>query len=110
MHLFFLEKRIITLSPPAHIKLDTTVHTKSHHFSLSSSRLYLFIYCLLHHTHFHHVMASEADQALLTAGNVITDDTKTASGVESEVVVASSSSNATIEKMVKKDVPTMTDY
>jgi hypothetical protein len=31
---FFLGKRIITLSPAVHIKLNATVHAKSHHFSL----------------------------------------------------------------------------
>jgi hypothetical protein len=33
----FLGKRIVTLSPAAHIKLNATVHTKSHHFSLLPS-------------------------------------------------------------------------
>jgi hypothetical protein len=42
----FLGKEIITLSPAVHIKLDTTMHAKSHHFSLSSLLLFhLLIYC-----------------------------------------------------------------
>jgi hypothetical protein len=57
----FLEKRIITLSPVAHIKLDTTVHAKSHHFSLLPSILLLFIHCLLHRTCFHTTMTDETN-------------------------------------------------
>jgi hypothetical protein len=55
-------------------------------------------------------MTTEPDQTLLATGNIIVDDAKTASGVESDAVVASSSSNATVEKMAKTDVPVMTDY
>jgi hypothetical protein len=86
------------------------VHTKSHSFSLSPSRLCLFINCLLHHTNFPRALASETNQTLLAVGNIIVDDAKAASLAESDVVVASSSSNAATEKMMKKDVPVMTDY
>jgi hypothetical protein len=54
-------------------------------------------------------MASESDQTLLAIGNA-TADAKTISGVESDVAVVSSSSNAAIEKMAKKDVPMLTNY
>jgi hypothetical protein len=40
MHLF-LGKEIITLLPTMHIKLNTTMHTRSHHFSLLPSSLLL---------------------------------------------------------------------
>jgi hypothetical protein len=54
-------------------------------------------------------MASESDQTLLATGNA-TADAKTISGVESDVAMVSSSSNAAIEKMAKKDVPMLTNY
>jgi hypothetical protein len=66
--------------------------------------------CLLHRTHFTHAMASKTEQTLLTTGNVIVDDAKTASRAESGIAVTSSTSNAAVEKMVKKDIPMMTNY
>jgi hypothetical protein len=55
-------------------------------------------------------MAGEAYQTLHAAGEIIIDDTKTAYGVESNVLAASSSSNAAIEKMANKDTPMLSDY
>jgi hypothetical protein len=55
-------------------------------------------------------MASKTEQTLLTAGNVIVDDAKTTSRAESGIAVTSSTSNAAVEKMVKKDIPMMTNY
>jgi hypothetical protein len=49
------------------------------------------------------------EQTLLVAGNIAAN-TKTISGVESDVAAASSSSNAVVEKMARKDVPVWTDY
>jgi hypothetical protein len=54
-------------------------------------------------------MAHESNQTLLVAGDA-TADTKTLSGAESDIAVASSSSNASIEKMARKDVSMLTDY
>jgi hypothetical protein len=42
----FLGKQIVTLSPVMHIKLNTTVHARSHHFSPLPSSL-LLSYSLL---------------------------------------------------------------
>jgi hypothetical protein len=106
----FLGKQIITLSFAMHIKLSAAVHARSHHFSPSPSSLCFLIYCLLHRTNFPHAMASKTDQTLLAAGNVTVDDTKIVFWVESGIAAASSSSNAAIEKMAKKDVPMLTDY
>jgi hypothetical protein len=55
-------------------------------------------------------MAGEADQTLHATGEIIIDDTKTASRVESNILAASSSSNAAIEKMANKDTPMLSDY
>jgi hypothetical protein len=55
-------------------------------------------------------MARKIDQTLLAASNVIVDDTKIVFWVESGIAASSSSSNAAIEKMAKKDVPMLTDY
>jgi hypothetical protein len=86
------------------------MHVKFHRFSLSPSSLFFLIYYLLHHTQFPYAMASETNQTLLVVGNVPADDAKTASGAESDIAVASSSSNATIENMLKKDILVLTDY
>jgi hypothetical protein len=109
MHLY-LGKRIITLSPAMHIKLTTTVHAKSHNFLLLLQISYFLIYYLLHCTHFPCAMASEADQTLLTTGDAAAVDTKMVSGMESDTVTTSSSSNVAVVKIVKKDVPMLTDY
>jgi hypothetical protein len=54
-------------------------------------------------------MAGESDQTLLATGDAAAN-AKMISGVESDVVVASSSSNVVVEKMVKKNAPTLTDF
>jgi hypothetical protein len=77
--------------------------------TLAFKSLTLPFTALLHLTHSPYVMASESDQTLLATGNA-TADAKTISGVESDVAVVSSSSNAAIEKMAKKDVPMLTNY
>jgi hypothetical protein len=64
---------------------------------------------LLHCTHYSCTMAGESDQTLLTVGDATTD-TKTISGAESDVAATSCSCNATIEKVVRKDIPVLTDY
>jgi hypothetical protein len=83
----------------AHIKLDTTVHAKSHRFSLLHSSL-LLSPC---------TMTVESHQTLLVAGDAVAN-TMTISDAESDIAATSSSSNTAIEKMVKKDVPVLTDY
>jgi hypothetical protein len=63
-----------------------------------------------HRTHFPHTMASETDQALHAAGDAATADAMTVSGVESDIVATSSSSNVATEKTANKDMPVLTDY
>jgi hypothetical protein len=54
-------------------------------------------------------MADESAQTLLAAGDAAAN-AKTISGVDSDVATTSSSSNAAVEKMVKKGIPLLTDY
>jgi hypothetical protein len=55
-------------------------------------------------------MAGETDQTLHVTGEAITDEIKTASRVESDVQVASSSSNVVVEKIANKTTPMLSDY
>jgi hypothetical protein len=55
-------------------------------------------------------MAGETDQTLHVTGEAIADEIKTASRVESNVQVASSSSNVVVEKMANKTTPMLSDY
>jgi hypothetical protein len=55
-------------------------------------------------------MAGEADQILCATDEPIVGENKSASGVESDDLVTSSSSNAVIVKMVNKTIPDMSDY
>jgi hypothetical protein len=106
----FLGKQIITLSPTAHIKLNAIVHIKSHCFSLFAFKSFTFPFtALLHRIQSSCTTANESAQTLLAAGDTAAN-AKTISGAESDVAVASSSSNVAIVKMAKKDVPVLTDY
>jgi hypothetical protein len=77
---------------------------------LAFKSLTLPFIALLYRTHSSCRMVGETDQTLHAVGEGVADDTKTASGVESNDQAASSSSNATIEKMVNKDHPVLSDY
>jgi hypothetical protein len=55
-------------------------------------------------------MADGTDQILHAAGDPIVDENKSASGVESEDQVASSSSNMAVVKIVNKTTPSMSYY
>jgi hypothetical protein len=55
-------------------------------------------------------MANEIDPTLSVIGEVLVDEAKTIFGVESDTLVASSSSNAAAEKMSNKTIPEFTDY
>jgi hypothetical protein len=55
-------------------------------------------------------MASEANQTLHAISEDVTDDTKTASGAESDILMSSSSSNVAAEKMENKDTLMLFDY
>jgi hypothetical protein len=55
-------------------------------------------------------MTSKTNQTLHVFGEDVAAKAKATSGVESDVPVASSSSNVTIEKMANKDTPMMSDY
>jgi hypothetical protein len=69
--------------------------------TLAFKSLTLSFVVLLHRTHSFHGMAGEADQTLHATGEGVADNTnKTASGAESDVLEASSSSIAAVEKMV----------
>jgi hypothetical protein len=109
MHIF-LGKQIITLSPVAHIKLNATVHIRSHHFSLLPSTFYFLIHYSVHHTHFPYDMVGEADKTLLAAGDVVASESKVASGAESDAAPTSSSSNTATQTLAKKDVPKLYEY
>jgi hypothetical protein len=54
-------------------------------------------------------MASETDQTLPVHSEPIADNTKSASGVESDILAASSSSNAATVKIENKTIPDMSD-
>jgi hypothetical protein len=56
------------------------------------------------------VMASEANQTLHAISEDVTDDTKTASGAESDILMSSSSSNVAAKKMENKDTLMLFDY
>jgi hypothetical protein len=106
----FLWKRIITLSPAAHIKLNATVHAKSHCFSLFAFKSLTFPFtALLHRIQSSCTMADESAQTLFVVDDTAAN-TKTFSSVESDVAAASTSSNVAIEKMAKEDVPVLTGY
>jgi hypothetical protein len=106
----FLGKRIITLFPVIHIKLDATVHAKSHRLSLLSSIFPLFIHCSLYCTTLHSTMTDKIDQISNVAGDAAASDPRNGADVDSETASASSSSNATIQTMAKKEVPKLFEY
>jgi hypothetical protein len=106
----FLGKRIITLSSAMHIKVDATMHAKSHRFSLLSSIFLLFIYCSLHYTTSHTTMTSETGQISIVVGNAAASCSKSAAGMESKVASVSSSSNMSIQSMTKEKVPKLYEY
>jgi hypothetical protein len=55
-------------------------------------------------------MAGETDQILQVPDEPVVDETKSAFGAESDVPVASSSSNVAVVKMANKTTPSMSDY
>jgi hypothetical protein len=55
-------------------------------------------------------MAGEADQTLNVPSEPIIDENKSASGAESDVSAASSSSNAAVMKMADNTIPEMFNY
>jgi hypothetical protein len=88
----FIKKCIVTLSPTTHVKLDATVHTKSHRFSILLLKPSIFHSLLTapHRTIFHSTMTSEADQI----SNVAASGSQSAAGPESEVASSTSSTMA----------------
>jgi hypothetical protein len=92
----FLGKRIITLPPTTHIKLDAAVHARSHRFSLMSSSLLFFIHRSLHHTSFHCSMVGETDQTSLIVGDAAASGSKAVTSMKSNTTAASSSANASM--------------
>jgi hypothetical protein len=57
-----------------------------------------------------HSMVGEADQTLNAADKPTGDENKSDSGIESDALVASSSSNMAAAKVTDKIVPDMSDY
>jgi hypothetical protein len=55
-------------------------------------------------------MAGEADQTLHTIDEPVVDESKRDFGTESDISVASSSSNMTVVKIEDKIIPDMSDY
>jgi hypothetical protein len=106
----FLEKQIIILSPATHIKLSTTEHVKSHHFSIWPSNLLLLPLTSCCIAPASHSMAGEANQILQVADGPIINESKSDSGMESDVPTSSSSSNMATTNMVDKTTPKMVDY
>jgi hypothetical protein len=105
----FLGKQIVILLPAAHIKLSTDEHVQFHHFSLLSSNLLLipFIACCAAPTS--HSVVGEADQILRVIDEPVINESKSDSEMESDVPVASSSSNMAVAKMKDKTTPKMVD-
>jgi hypothetical protein len=98
------------MSPTVHIKLNATVHAMSHCFSLFAFKSLTFPFTsLLHRIQSSCAMADESTQTLLAVGDAAAN-TKTISVVDSDVAATSSSSNAAVEKTVKKGIPLLTDY
>jgi hypothetical protein len=110
MHLF-LEKWIVTLSPDAHIKLDTTMNAKSHCFSLLPSCIPFLIHCLLHRTSSQSaIMTNETDQISLIAGDATASCSKAVTGSESHTTSALSSSNIAKQSIAKKKAMLLFEY
>jgi hypothetical protein len=91
---------------------------KSHHFSLIPLSLLLFIHYSLHHSTFPCTMTGEADQSSNIIDAAAASDThddavaasgsKGATGAESKIASASSSSNVVVQTMVYH-APTITE-
>jgi xanthine dehydrogenase molybdopterin-binding subunit B len=93
-----------------HIKLSTTEHVKSHHFSLSPSNLLLFPFTACYAAATSHSMAGEADQTPHVTDEPIINENKSDFETESNIPTTSSSSNAAAAKMAEKIIPEMVDY
>jgi hypothetical protein len=55
-------------------------------------------------------MAGETDQTFHIISEAVVNEAKTASGAESNILMALFSSNAAAEKMANKTTPTLSDY
>jgi hypothetical protein len=97
----FLGKQIVTMSPAVHIKLSAVEHVKS------NLLLVLFTTCCTAPTS--HSMASETDQTLRVTDEPIVNKSKSDSGMESDVLLTSSS-NMAAAKMANKTTSEMADY
>jgi hypothetical protein len=106
----FLGKRIITLSPAAHIKLGIAKHVSSHHFLLLSSNLRLSFSTARCTIPALHSMAEESTYDLPPVNSQANDDAKSYSEVESTAPVTSSSPTPGATKMADKKVPAMSDF
>jgi hypothetical protein len=106
----FLGKCIITMSPATYIKLDTTLHAKSHHFSLMLLRFPTLIHYSLRLTTFCSTMSSEADQASNITGDNPTAGSHNAPGTGSNTASSTSSSTMADQAMARKEVPSLYQY
>jgi hypothetical protein len=89
-----------------HVKLSISSPIASH--SCIPIFTFLFTACCTASTS--RVTAAETDRSLHVADEPIIDKNKSASGAESNVPVASSSSNAAAVKMADETTPEMSDY
>jgi hypothetical protein len=109
----FLGKRIITLSPAAHIKLGVTVLVESHHFSLLSSHPPLPLLstaCCTVSTPCSMADATIHDPTPPVAPSVNDEDSGNESGVENVAMVTSSSLTHGATKMADGEIPKLTNF
>jgi hypothetical protein len=109
----FLGKRIITLSPTAHIKLGATVLVESHYFLLLPSHLslpLLFTACCTISSPCSMADATIHGPAPPVAPSVNDEDSRNDSGAESVAMVTSSSPTRGAAKMADEEIPELTDF
>jgi hypothetical protein len=107
--IFFLGKRIITLSPAAHIKLNIAGHVVSHHFSLLPSHLscYSATWCTVPAPH---SMAKEFNSNPPPTNSSIDNDVGSDSGAESTTMTTSSSPTHGASLMAKGEISELMDF
>jgi hypothetical protein len=93
-----------------HIKPSTAEHIKSHRFSLSPSNLLLLPFTACYAAPTSHSTVGEAHQIPHVADESIVNENKSEFETESDVPMASSSSNVATVKMAEKTTPEMVDY
>jgi hypothetical protein len=98
------------MTPAIHTKLDATMHTKSHQFSLLLPNLFDSIPCYQCHTIFFLMMSSEADQSSNAAGEIPVVGNESVAAVGSEAPSSISSSTMADQTMARKEIPHLYEY